>query len=66
MFLLNIFVACPPRMSPPTPASDIWSVGSTVVEMVTKNPPYADLPQVSAMYQSLGGTPKGLDPAWIV
>ncbi|CAE8588333.1 unnamed protein product, partial [Polarella glacialis] len=39
------------EMSNPTPASDIWSVGSTVIEMVTEKPPYSDLPQMAAMYR---------------
>eukprot|EP00746_Dinoflagellata_sp_MGD_P077844 gnl/MRDRNA2_/MRDRNA2_31184_c0_seq1.p1 gnl/MRDRNA2_/MRDRNA2_31184_c0~~gnl/MRDRNA2_/MRDRNA2_31184_c0_seq1.p1 ORF type:complete len:999 (+),score=193.63 gnl/MRDRNA2_/MRDRNA2_31184_c0_seq1:143-2998(+) len=39
------------EMTPPTPACDIWSVGCTVVEMITEHPPYFDLSQVPALFR---------------
>lgn len=34
-----------------TPASDIWSLGATVCELVSGRPPYADLVAMSAMFR---------------
>ncbi len=34
-----------------TTACDIWSVGITIVELVTGNPPYYDLPPMQALYR---------------
>jgi serine/threonine protein kinase len=32
-------------------ASDIWSVGCTVIELLTGFPPYFDLPPMTAMFR---------------
>eukprot|EP00767_Chilomastix_cuspidata_P002763 gnl/Chilomastix_cuspidata/289.p1 GENE.gnl/Chilomastix_cuspidata/289~~gnl/Chilomastix_cuspidata/289.p1 ORF type:complete len:1039 (-),score=218.99 gnl/Chilomastix_cuspidata/289:4769-7885(-) len=39
------------EMSGLSTTSDIWSVGSTVIELLTGHPPYADLPTLSALYR---------------
>jgi serine/threonine protein kinase len=33
------------------PSSDIWSVGCTIIELMTGKPPYFDMPQMSAMFK---------------
>jgi len=39
------------KMSGATDRSDVWSVGCTVIELLTGAPPYADLPQVPALFR---------------
>ena len=39
------------EMSGATDRSDVWSVGCTVIELLTGSPPYADLPQVPALFR---------------
>eukprot|EP01043_Picozoa_sp_COSAG02_P052103 COSAG02_NODE_5568_length_4225_cov_1.651478_3_plen_938_part_00 len=39
------------EMSGATDRSDVWSVGCTVIELLTGAPPYADLPQVPALFR---------------
>lgn len=39
------------EMSGTTAACDIWSVGCTIIELLTGKPPYYDLPQMSALYK---------------
>ncbi|CAG9327017.1 CDC15_3 [Blepharisma stoltei] len=36
---------------PTTPACDIWSLGCTVIELVTGSPPYYDLEPMQALYR---------------
>ena len=39
------------EMSGPSTACDIWSVGCSVVEMLTGRPPYFELAPMSALFQ---------------
>lgn len=38
-------------MTQVTPASDIWSVGCLIVELLTGAPPYYDLQPMSALFR---------------
>ena len=39
------------EMAGASPKSDIWSVGCTVIELITGNPPYIELEPVSALFR---------------
>jgi len=39
------------EMQPPCAASDIWSVGATIIEMLTARPPYFELSPISAIFR---------------
>src|SRR3989338_6170186 len=38
------------EMEPITSASDLWSLGCTIIELLTGNPPYFELNSIQAMY----------------
>lgn len=45
------------RMQAASPASEIWSVGATVVELLAGQPPFGDLPQEAALHSLRTGEP---------
>uniref|UniRef100_A0A7S2WEB9 non-specific serine/threonine protein kinase n=1 Tax=Mucochytrium quahogii TaxID=96639 RepID=A0A7S2WEB9_9STRA len=55
------------EMSGPTTACDIWSVGCTIIELLTIKPPYFDIPPMAALYRIVQDDhpplPEGLSPA---
>jgi serine/threonine protein kinase len=38
------------ELQDPTPKADIWSVGCTIIELLTGNPPYYELSKMQAMF----------------
>jgi len=55
------------EMSGPTTACDLWSVGCTIVELLTLKPPYFDIPPMAALYRIVQDDhpplPEDLSPA---
>ena len=55
------------EMSPATPAADIWSVGATILELLTAAPPYFNLAPMVALFHIVQDAcpplPKDLPPA---
>eukprot|EP00026_Physarum_polycephalum_P007946 Phypoly_transcript_08019.p1 GENE.Phypoly_transcript_08019~~Phypoly_transcript_08019.p1 ORF type:complete len:353 (+),score=40.13 Phypoly_transcript_08019:364-1422(+) len=39
------------EMNAPTPASDIWAVGATIIEMLTSKPPYFEMSPIAAIFR---------------
>jgi serine/threonine protein kinase len=39
------------QLDPPSTACDIWSLGCTVLELITGEPPYFDMPAMSALFK---------------
>ncbi len=39
----------------PSTASDIWSLGCTIIELMTGKPPYADVIPMTAMFRIVQG-----------
>jgi len=55
------------ELSGPNTACDIWSVGCTIIELLTLKPPYYDIPPMAALYRIVEDEhpplPEGLSPA---
>ena len=74
MSLLSIAIGTPYWMAPeiiemagPTTACDIWSVGCTIIELLTGKPPYYDIAPMAALYRIVQDDqpplPEGISPA---
>ncbi len=54
------------EMTQVTPASDIWSVGCLIIELLTGSPPYYDLQPMSALFRIVQDShppmPDGITP----
>ena len=55
------------EMAGVSPASDIWSVGCTIIELLTGSPPYFDLNPMTALFRIVQDAcppiPEGISPA---